>query len=483
MEALAQNVLSPLSIERHWKAIASKKYSIACDVSNKGNVKLFPIAIQYFDINNGINNFVINFYEDSNETSEAIYNNLKKCLNDNHLDFNNLIAFTGDNASVNYGKYHSVYKNFKDENQFIVKANCNCHILYNTIKYALTQLPFDVENLAMKIYAHFSISAKRVEALKSCYEFTDNEYENMKRHVTTRWLSLYPAVNRIIDHIKPLKSYFIGLGTDECPPVINEFVWSKSSNDMTLPELYLHFSSHLMKLFHITIKNFEQKTTNSTNLYDLMFKLNAQLENRLKYVFFGSEVKEKLKFFSEEEQKDFLKNAKNVYKRAIDYLNRNFDMNESPFKLFSSLNLDKDLTYDELIKVSQMLNISVDKDTLFDEMNSFNCFLNNLDVKEKSMDTVSKYCKILSKTDYKNLMKIIETVMAIPIGNDFVERVFSLMKKIWTDERNRMNINIIKAEICIKTNFSMDCQEFKEFIKNNERLIKAVKSSHKYQYN
>jgi hypothetical protein len=73
--------------------------------------------------------------------------------------------------------------------------------------------------------------------------------------------------------------------------------------------------------------------------------------------------------------------------------------------------------------------------------------------------------------------------MAIPIGNDFVERVFSLMKKIWTDESNRMNINLIKAEICIKTNFSMDCQEFKEFIKNNERLIKAVKSSYKYQYN
>ncbi len=53
--------------------------------------------------------------------------------------------------------------------------------------------------------------------------------------------------------------------------------------------------------------------------------------------------------------------------------------------------------------------------------------------------------------------------MAIPIGNDFVERVFSGLKKVWTDERNRMNISLIKSEICIKNNFSLSYIEFEDY--------------------
>lgn len=73
MKSLAESILCPLSLEMHLKTIADKKYLIATDASNKGNVKLFPIAIQYFDLKKGIVNFVIDFYEDSNEKSESIY--------------------------------------------------------------------------------------------------------------------------------------------------------------------------------------------------------------------------------------------------------------------------------------------------------------------------------------------------------------------------------------------------------------------------
>lgn len=176
MEALAENILCPLSIEIHLKAINDRKFSIASDASNKGNVKLFPIAIQYFDVKSGLNNFVLDFYEDANEKSDNIYSKLKHSLIENKIETKNLIAFSGDNASVNYGIHHSVFKSFKDQNQFIVKANCNCHILHNTAKHALTPLSFDVENLVMKIYSHFCISAKRVNELKTCYEFSEMNF-------------------------------------------------------------------------------------------------------------------------------------------------------------------------------------------------------------------------------------------------------------------------------------------------------------------
>jgi hypothetical protein len=299
MEMIAINILCPLSIETNLNSMKNQMFSIATDASNKGNIKLFPIAIQYFDKNSGIKNFVLEFYEDSNEKSHAIYNHLKAAMSDNKLEINNLIAFSGDNASVNYGVNQSIYRFLKDDNSNVIKANCNCHVLHNTAKYAMIELPFDIENLVLKVYSQFSISAKRLEELKSCFDFSDNEFEVMKRHVVTRWLSLFPAINRIIENISPLKSYFIGEGTDQSPSIIRDFIWADSYNGITLCELYLYFSSHFMKLFHITIKTFELKTTNATNLYNLMFEVKTKLENRLNHQFYGSKVMENLKFFPE----------------------------------------------------------------------------------------------------------------------------------------------------------------------------------------
>ena len=81
------------------------------------------------------------------------------------------------------------------------------------------------------------------------------------------------------------------------------------------------------------------------------------------------------------------------------------------------------------------------------------------------------------------MQKIIEIVMAIPVSNSYTERVFSIMKNLMTEERNQLDINSIKAEICIKMNFSMDCIKFANFAKTNPKLLNAVKSNKKYKFN
>ena len=92
-----------------------------------------------------------------------------------------------------------------------------------------------------------------------------------------------------------------------------------------------------------------------------------------------------------------------------------------------------------------------------------------------------QFCKILKQINFKSLKPIVETVLAIPVGNDFVERVFSQMKMSWTDKRSKMSISLLKAEICIKNNFNLSCVEFKDYIKRNDKCIKAAKSSQKYK--
>ena len=82
-----------------------------------------------------------------------------------------------------------------------------------------------------------------------------------------------------------------------------------------------------------------------------------------------------------------------------------------------------------MIEISKKLRVNVEKDLLFDEINAFNLRLSQNNSNDKNLDTISRYCEYLSSLESPNLLKIVETVLAIPIGNDFVERVFSHLKK------------------------------------------------------
>ena len=56
------------------------------------------------------------------------------------------------------------------------------------------------------------------------------------------------------------------------------------------------------------------------------------------------------------------------------------------------------------------------------------------------------------------------------------------MKNIVSDERNSLDINMIKAEICIKLNYSMSCLEFVNYVKTNKKLLAVAKSNKKYNF-
>ena len=66
--------------------------------------------------------------------------------------------------------------------------------------------------------------------------------------------------------------------------------------------------------------------------------------------------------------------------------------------------------------------------------------------------------------------------------NAFVERIFSIMKNVWTDPKNKMNPNLVQAEVLHKVNYNMSCEEFFKFISQPEQkeLLKKVMSNEKY---
>jgi hypothetical protein len=72
---IVKNILSPNSIELATEGLKIVKtfqncsyFSISIDASNKGSQKMYPIFVQYFHIKKGIQNKLMDFYEDPDES-------------------------------------------------------------------------------------------------------------------------------------------------------------------------------------------------------------------------------------------------------------------------------------------------------------------------------------------------------------------------------------------------------------------------------
>ncbi|CAM4725705.1 unnamed protein product [Leuciscus chuanchicus] len=230
-EAIVTDVLAPTSVEDCLKVLrrplneqreATTKahtpfFSVASDASNHGTTKLFPLSVRYWTPDLGVQTKVLDFRDDSDETSVAIHNQIVTKLEENGLGLDMISAYSADNASLNYGRYNSVFQKLKENNNCILNANCVAHIVHNSAKHAGDRLNIDIENVVNKTFSQFSSSAKRIEELKSIHTFVEIEYQSLLRHVPTRWLSLWPAVKRLHDSWASIKTYFLSLGEDQCP--------------------------------------------------------------------------------------------------------------------------------------------------------------------------------------------------------------------------------------------------------------------------
>lgn len=64
--------------------------------------------------------------------------------------------------------------------------------------------------------------------------------------------------------------------------------------------------------------------------------------------------------------------------------------------------------------------------------------------------------------------------------NSMAERVFSLVKNMWTDDRSQLQITKVKSLALIKFNTKETCVQFYGKISKQTDVLRAIKSGNKY---
>jgi len=88
----------------------------------------------------------------------------------------------------------------------------------------------------------FYIYTVRIENFKEIGEDVEIEYKKLLGHSKTQWLTLIPALERIIKLFKALKLYF--MSQPKCPTILRSFFMNPCA------ELWLSFAYSQASTFH-----------------------------------------------------------------------------------------------------------------------------------------------------------------------------------------------------------------------------------------
>ncbi|CAK1594251.1 unnamed protein product [Parnassius mnemosyne] len=491
--AIIKHILAPHSIAQIKTEVEKVPfYGISTDSSNHKAEKLFPLLIQYFTEKEGLQIKLLKIDSLPNETSDTITSFCIKSLQDQNIPVQNIVAFSGDNTNTNFGgrdRYgvNNVFFKLKEIlSKDIEGIGCPAHILHNTESTAADVMSIDVESIVLKIFKYFSIFTVRVERLKDFCEQAALEYNNILSHSRSRWLSLLPAIERILKLWLPLKEFFAKEA--KAPKAVVDFFADPLSEVYTL---FVHSQAFLIEK---QIKKIEKSVITIVEVKNVLQDTKKQLSDRLINKYLGNQTTQlynKLKnegTINTSQSETFDKETGDFFNTAICYLEQ-WTEPMTKFDVFAWMILNDIPQWQQVEETTKHLNekdIGID-DSMYEEFMYLKSFIEcEISDEWKAKNMEAKWKHFFEKTEElerkANLLKMCQYIFAIPGHNAHVERVFSLISAQWTKERSSLSVSTIESIIQCVYNYKMSCTEFYNYVKGEKELLKKVKSTEKYEW-
>lgn len=341
---------------------------------------------------------------------------------------------------------------------------CPAHIINNTAHFAFENLPKNLGSIIGSIYQYFSIYTIRVGELESFCDLAEVEYKKLLMYSKTRWLSLFPAIERILSIYPGLKSYFISQDPKKTSIQLRNFFEDE------LSEALLYFAHSFLADIHPKILTLEADRISVLEAYEVIKELEDNLLSKMNDGYLSMNVRTLFKKCDDDRKVASMKKLfVEIYERGFQYL-QSWTEPLKEFHIFNWLTFEKKPNFEDIQECLTFLTNqgfkSFNENLLRNQYTNWEKFYNlkfndaafqSLNVSEKWLE----YFKIQKEGQYSELLKLCSLYFCIPANNAVCERVFSHMNGVWTDERNRLSVDTVKSLLMVKFNMrDYTCEEF-----------------------
>lgn len=505
--ALIVHVIAPSLLEEIVQD-CNNKYSLILDESTDvGTHKYMAVCIRFFcNRRKKIVTRFLGLVEIHSATAENLYNGLKDFIeNKIKLKLENITGLGTDGASNMVGQNCSLFTKLREHNPDLVLIKCICHSLHLCMSAAAKVLPTNIEFLLRETYNWFSNSPLRREAYRQIYSLINSTGKEPKKILQlsgTRWLAREAAIDMILEQWLELKTHFKRAAqTERCftantlsmmyeddvnyffltflLPITKEFtrmslLFQQTSVDPA--KLFKDFESFVSTLFRRVVRGAEKLTTAQLleiemieeNFLDVTL---ADLGTNFRRMLINSKVPDEQKSELRKRCYDFLKKlCEEVKKRVPSHMKllstvvllspehclsqTRCSFDNLPLSLLVPVP-DKNLRKVELIEDQWRRLLSIDWTLVVEKSESLNS--------EQFWVAVYNYTNAGGEYCFRELAASVLNILALPVSNAFVERVFSIMNCVKTKVRNRMGLKLLSAILLIRGCLHGDekcCQNF-----------------------
>lgn len=172
------------------------------------------------------------------------------------------------------GKHSPFFKLLQNDIPHVILLRRICHSAALVASHACSFLPRFSEELIRNIYGYVSGSAKRCAQLQEMQVFFNEQKHKMLKLATTRWLSRYECISRILENWNTLQHYFT-VAVQEGKLKNAEFILGELRNVYT--KAYLMFLKYVLKIFNTFNTLFQSRKVLIHLLYSEYMTLTKQL--------------------------------------------------------------------------------------------------------------------------------------------------------------------------------------------------------------
>ena len=473
------NVIGP-----HFKQILKE------DIGDSAFRKFLGMTIRYYS--KELQRIVctsLDLVEIESGTARCMAEAVIKQLKDMNLDSNNLVGIGVDNASVNTGCSAGVCEILKQKLALphLAMVRCICHSLQLAVSHAIKgTIPKDVEYLVGETIKWFNVSSKRKYCYSELYQSLHDGDEPLMipRVCDVRWLSIEPAVCRILDQWTPMTMHYgIVCETEHCKTA--EYL-SQHYNDVK-NKLYLLFLRPILKDVQKVVKFFQFEKADPTKLLDELIylikviwlkvampdadvdPLTSNIEDFLNpNVYFGRAFNETLNGSNLEVQ-EILDLRKNCTDFAVKLFNELKARLPDNFKILQKMSLfsptnclnpfkDHSTEIAEIAEIAETLGYNSSHIEVLENqwrhLNLIKWKEGEKDDKVKDAENfwieVGNYKDASGNNPYQELHEMAMRILSLPHSNAEVERLFSQMNLIKSKLRNKLSTSSVNAVLAIR---------------------------------